>query len=98
MTTPEKTLIVVANAAVDGVVEEPRSRKRCGAYRAHDPEMLLKIAKLACDEGVNKAARKLESTLGHTISISTVQSIRHTYKQELKRIPETNAVVKLPPA
>lgn len=88
--------IVVAKAAVDCVVKERRSRLQCEVFKVYDVEMRLNIAQFAYNKGMSKAVRKLESTLGHTISISTIQSICNVCKRELKPLPSPNAVVKCP--
>ena len=82
----DKRSVFAANVAVDDVVLSGAAapRKRRGAYHVYDGQTRAKIAKSAEEHGLSKASRLLSKELGHSLTTSTVQSIRNEYRRRLK--------------
>ena len=57
----------------------PPKKKQRGVYHVYDAKTRATIAKTAEACGLAKAAVLLEKSLGHSISKSTIQSIRKAY-------------------
>ena len=90
---------IAANAAVETVLdeEETTSGKKCGSYHRYDAKVRAKIAKLAEEHGVGKAAQLAAKELGHNVTKSSVQSMRNAYRKHIASAQlDPQAVVALP--
>ena len=85
LTENNKRSFHAANTAVDdAVLSSPPPRKRRGSYHVYDSQTRAKIAKAVEEHGLSKACALLSKELGHSITVSTVQSIQNHYRRRLK--------------
>ncbi|KAG0422625.1 hypothetical protein HPB47_001564 [Ixodes persulcatus] len=72
------------NLFVQCLQQDANPSKRRKTYGTYDGTTRAKIARLALEQGNTAAAIKMTRILGHTVSESTVRSIRDSYLRKIK--------------
>ena len=89
-----------ANAEIDRALgdaaERTSSRKRAKEYHHYDDALRLKIGSYAQENGLTVAARRFTSELKHTVSVTTVQTMRDAYRKELAQVRDPAKILALP--
>ena len=89
--------IIAANDGVEEALDRdnsPAKRRKRGQYHVYDSKTTLTIARVAEECELKKACSRLEKLLDHTITKSTVQSIRNAYELSDTVTSQTGRVIR----
>ena len=91
----DRSVTASANVEIDKSLEKDArpSRKRRGSHFSYDAEQRLKIAKFANEHGLTVATQHFSSSLGHVVPITTIQSIRDTYRKKLRDVQDPSKIL-----
>ena len=85
----------IAAANKEVVRVQVRKRKR-GQYHHYDPELRVKIAKYACENGNKSTVELFSAQLGFTVSEATVRNFKRLYLSKLKAGSDPDSITSFP--
>ena len=97
-TLSDQSASASANAEIDKDldVNVVKATKRRRSHFSYDANQRLKMARFANEHGLSAANRHFSSTLGHNVPISTIQSIRDSYRKKLGEVRDPGKILSLP--
>ena len=83
-------------AANNEVVRVLNKKRKRGQYHRYDPELRVKIAKYACENGNKSTVERFSSQLGFSVSEATVRNFKRVYLSKLKAGSDPDSITSFP--
>lgn len=85
-----------STAAANRKVERVLNKRKRGQYHRYDPDVRVKIAKYACENGNKSAVDRFSSELGFNVSEATVRNFKRVYLSKLKAGNDPDSITSFP--